>query len=377
VLFAVAELKRAWARFVSLTLGAGLLVFVLLFQQLLLAAVLDGLAGAISNQSAPVLVFAREARGALAGSLVTPEQLVTVAAQPGVADAAELGVTAVSFRGPDGAERHNASVIGYQPQRPGAPTGLRTGRLPEAPTEVVASAEDAPGRYHVGDTITVEPGDVQLVVVGLTEGSRYNVSPTLWTPWATYEQLVRLAMPDTPVVLPSVVAVQPAAGTDPTQLVRDLNAVTPEMEALTREDAVANAPGKAAVRLAFLVVMGLGYLVVAVVIGFFFLTLTLQKEPSITLLRAIGARGTYLVRGLLCQVAVVTVGGLGVGALLLAVAVPLVRSNVPVTMEPMAVVTSGASAMAVALVGAVPPIRRVLRTDPFAVVSRPMFGGSR
>ncbi|MGH9214591.1 MAG: ABC transporter permease [Acidimicrobiales bacterium] len=377
MLFATAELKRSWARFVGLTSGAGLLVFVLLFQQALLTVILDGVAGAVGRQSAPVLVFARDARRAVGGSLLTSEQLTTVAAQPGVADAAELGVTAVSIRGPGSERRHNASVVGYQPGRPGSPTGLETGRMPDAPNEVVASAEDAPGRYRVGDTLTVEPGDVELVVVGLTVRSRYGLSPTLWVSWPTYVQLVQLTVPNTTVVLPSVAAVEPAVGVDAADLVRELNAVAPELEAVTREDAAATAPGKEAIRLAFLVVLGLGHLVVAVVIAFFFLTLTLQKEPSITLLRAMGARASYLVRGLVCQVAAVTVGALAIGALLMALAVPVVRSTVPITLEPAAIASSGGTALAVALVGSVPPIRRVLRVDPNAVVSRPLLGTTR
>jgi putative ABC transport system permease protein len=333
------------------------------------------MSGAITHQSGRVIVFAREAERSFGGSLVTAEQLAEVSGSPGVADAAELGVAYLSFRGPDVDERVNASVLGYRPGRPGSPTGLRTGRLPESPTEVVASAEDAAGRFTIGDTITVEPGDVALVVVGLTQGGRLNVGPTLWAPWPTYERLVQLAAPDMAVVLPSVVAVQPDDGVEPEQLARDLTARISALEALTREDASAKAPGRDAIQIAFLAVLALGYLVVAVVIGFFFLTMTLQKESSITLLRAVGAHGRYLVRSLLLQVAVVTFGGLAIGVVLLVAVAPMVRSTIVVTVEPADMMKSAVPALAVALLGAVPPLRRVLRTDPFAVVSRPSLGG--
>jgi putative ABC transport system permease protein len=111
------------------------------------------------------------------------------------------------------------------------------------------------------------------------------------------------------------------------------------------------------------------------VIGFFFLTMTLQKEPSITLLRAVGARGRYLVRCLLLQVAVVTIGGLTVGVLLLVAIAPLVRSTIAVTIDPLAIAQTAGPVLAVALLGAIPPLRRVLRIDPYAVVTRPSLGG--
>jgi putative ABC transport system permease protein len=374
MLFATAELRRSRARFGFLTVGAGLLVFVLLFQQALLAAVLDGMTGAITHQSGPVLVYAREAQRSFGGSLITPDQQAAVASSPSVADAAELATTLLSYQAPGGDELVNVSVIGFRPGRAGAPTGLSSGRLPEGPGEAVVSSEDTVG-FGIGDELTIEPGGVPVKVVGLTTGGRYNVGPTLWTPWETYDQLVRLATPDTVIVLPSVLAVDPAPGVTPAQLANDLNAMDPAIEALTREDAAAKAPGRDAIQIAFLAVIGLGYLVVAVVIGFFFLTMTLQKEPSITLMRAVGAKGNYLVRCLLVQVAFVTFGGLAVGILMLFAITPVVRSTIAVTVDPLAIAQTVGPVMAVALLGAIPPLRRVMRIDPYAVVTRPSLGG--
>jgi putative ABC transport system permease protein len=377
MLFARAELGRSKLRFGLLTLGAGLLVFVLLFQQLLLGGVLDGMTGAIANQSAPVLVLSRQAQRSVAGSLVPPSDIEAVAAVPGVADAAELGITMLSFQGEDEAEDEwrEVAVFGFQPGRAGEPTNLRSGRLPEAEDEVVASAEDAVGRFVVGDTVTLEPGTVELEVVGLTEASRYNVSPTLWTPYPTYQRLAALAQPETPVILASAVAVTPEPGVEPEQLVAQIDAMAPQLEALTREVAVDTAPGRNEVRLAFLVVIGLGYFVVAVVIGFFFLTLTLQKEPAITLLRAVGSSQPYLVRGLLFQVLFVTFGGLVIGVAMAMATAPIVSTVLPVTVEPRTILVSAAGAMGVALLGAISPVRRVLRADPYGVVQRPSLGG--
>jgi putative ABC transport system permease protein len=374
MLFATAELRRSRARFGFLTVGAGLLVFVLLFQQALLTAVLDGMTGAITHQSGSVLVFAREAQRSIGGSLVTADQQAQVTAMPQVGDAAELGVTLLSYLTPDSDELINVSVIGFRPDRPGEPIGLSSGRMPDKPGEAVFSSEDAVG-FDVGDTLTIEPGGVTVTVVGLTSGGRLNVGPTLWTPWETYDQLVKEANPDNVMILPSVLAIEPAAGTTPAEAAAAINEAAPALEALTREDAAAKTPGRDAIQIAFLAVIGLGYLVVAVVIGFFFLTMTLHKESSITLLRAVGAKGPYLVRCLLLQVAVVTFGGLAVGVLMLAAIAPLVRSTIAVSVDPDAILLTAGPVLAVALLGAIPPLRRVLRIDPYAVVTRPSLGG--
>jgi ABC-type antimicrobial peptide transport system permease subunit len=176
-------------------------------------------------------------------------------------------------------------------------------------------------------------------------------------------------------VFPSVLAVQPAPGVSVQKVIGDVNAKVPGVEALTRDAAAESAPGRKPIQTAFLAVMSLCYIVVAVVIGFFFLTLTLQKEASITLLRAVGANARYLVACLLLEVAVVTIGGLVIGVLSLYAVKPMVRSSVIITITPASVLSTAVPALLVALLGAVPPVRRVLRTDPFAVVSRPSLGG--
>lgn len=377
MLLTTGELKRSKARFVFLTAGAGLLVFVLLFQQLLLGAVLDGLSSAAGNQSGELLVFATQARRNLAGSLVTPNQLKAIAAQPGVADAAELGVTILATRGDlvkPGGKTTDASILGYRPDRAGSPTNVVKGRLPQRGNELVASEEDAPGRYELGGTITIEPGATVMTIVGLTAHSRYNVSPTLWIPWSGYTDLLKAANPDAKIVLPSVVAVKTAEGFSVGEVSSSIAAL-PDLDPVTREEAAGNAPGAAAVRVAFSVVMGLGYLVVGFVVGFFFLTLTLQKSSSITLLRAIGAPQRYLVRNLFEEVLMVTFGGLAFGVVLTLLTIPLVRGTVPVVASPSAIITCAASAVGVSLLGALAPLRRVLRTDPFGVVGRPSMGG--
>jgi putative ABC transport system permease protein len=172
-------------------------------------------------------------------------------------------------------------------------------------------------------------------------------------------------------VVPAALAVQPNPGVSVDRLVQDINTKVPTLDALPKNAAAESAPGRGPIQTAFLFVMGLCYLVVSVVIGFFFLTMTLRKEQSIIMLRAVGATGGYLIRCLLLEVVVVTLGGLVVGVAMLYAVKPMVRTNVIITMDPVGIASTVAPALAVALLGSLPPIRRVLRADPMAAVTRP------
>ena len=93
------------------------------------------------------------------------------------------------------------------------------------------------------------------------------------------------------------------------------DAVSDDLEALTRADAATKAPGVAQVSRSFLVIFLLYGLVVPLVIGLFFLIVTLQKARTLALLRP-SARSSTLVRGLLTQVLVVVGLGVAIGTLL-------------------------------------------------------------
>jgi ABC-type antimicrobial peptide transport system permease subunit len=217
---------------------------------------------------------------------------------------------------------------------------------------------------------------VKLTVVGLTEGALLSVGPAAWVPWESYVTMMAKMLPKDFPVSPSVIAVNPAPGVGADQVITGINQVA-GLDAMTREAAAEAAPGRRPIETAFLTVMTLCYVVVGVVIGFFFLTITLQKESSITMLRAVGANAGYLIWSLLYEVAVVMVGGLIIGVAVLFLVKPALRSNIIIEVDPAGIAATTLPALAVALVGTLPPIRRMLRTDPNAVVSRPALGSVR
>lgn len=367
------EIRRAKLRFGLLAGAVGLLVFLILFQQALLGSLLTSFTGALENQSATVLVYNAEARKNVAGSVIPPPQQAAIEAVDGVGASAPLAES--TFTVEAGGELTDASVFGFTPGGPGEPTKLVEGRLPQTPTETVASKEDADLGFALGDTVTSVNGDVALTVVGLTELSRFSVAPTLWVTFDGFTALRKAANPDARGVLPSLIALTPAPGVTPAQLAQRIDDQVEGVQALTRSDAVAQAPGVASVNQSFQLILGLAFLVVAVVIGFFFQILTVQKLPSLTLLRAVGAPVGYLIRSLLVQIAFVVLGGLVVGVALTFVAVKGASTGLPISLSPAVAAASAFGVIVLALLGSIVSLVRVARIDPASVVSRQSLGG--
>ncbi len=361
---AVREMRRAVVRFGLLVLAIALLVFLILAQQALQEGLLTAFVGGIRNQSAPVLVYSVDGQRALQGSIIPPPLEEAVRRTDGVGEAARLGQSTFTVREPDGS-LSDAAIVGADVAGLATPTALSSGARPEVAGEAVGSDAD----FDLRDEVTVpaagpsaEP--VTLTVVGLAADVQLNVTPTLFTDLATYEAAVRASNPDATEVLPNAIAVRPAPGVEVDELTERLSAASPEADALTRSEAADESPGVAQVRQSFQVIFLLYGLVVPLVTGLFFLIVTLQKSGALTLLRAMGARGSVLARSLLFQVVVIVGLGLVVGVALYASLTRVDLGFLTLRFDPTAVLVWSVLLMALGLGSALVAVRRVLRIDP-------------
>jgi putative ABC transport system permease protein len=373
--FALGEIRRAKLRFALLIGAVALLIFLILFQQTLSGSLLGQFTGGLQHQSATVLVYNADARRSVDASRVLPQQVEGVAEVDGVGASGPIGEGSFTAKLATG-EQRDTTVFGYPLDGPGSPTTLTDGRLPRVEGEAIASAQDATGGYGLGERVTIVPGDTPLTIVGLADDVQFNVQPTLFVSYPTYEGLVRSTNPDARGVLPNLVGVEPAAGVDPATLASDITAQVAGVEALDRDTAVASLPGVSAIQQSFAIILGLAFVVVVLLTGFFFLIITVQKTASLTLLRAVGASGGFLLRNLLAQVLIVI-------GLALVVAIPLTVAAIrgassaefTATVEPRIIVTTSIVLIVLGVLASIGAMRRVAKVDPAAATARIAGGG--
>lgn len=361
------EMQRAKVRFGLLVGAIALLVFLILFQQALRDGLITSFIGGIEHQDAPVLVYSTDARRNLQSSTITPELEAQVREVRGVGAVGRIGQGTYSVTA--GGDIKAAAVVGYEKRSLGAPASLTAGRYPTADGEGIANVTDASEGFDLGDVVTVEPGGYRIRIVGQAEDINLQATPTVFGKYGTWERAVAAANPDAQTPLPNALGVRPEPGVSPDQLVTRIDAVDDSLEALTRGDAATKAPGVAQVGRSFLVIFFLYALVIPLVIGLFFLIVTLQKARSLTVLRAIGARSSTLVRGLLAQVLVVVGLGVAIGTLLF---LPLSFQRVgsiPLSFDTLAVGAWALGILALGLLSSWFSARRVLRIDPAAALT--------
>jgi putative ABC transport system permease protein len=356
-----AELKRAKLRYGLLAGAAALLVFLLLFLNTLSGTLLQFLGGAVENLSADVAVYDAGARRNLQASRLGPDTAAAVAQVPGVAEAGEIGEVTLSAAVSTGPT--DVSLWGYVPGGPGEPAELVAGRLPGAGEAVVDEA-DATNGFAIGATVRLEPAGETLEVVGITSGRRFSALATLYTPLEGWRAIVAAGNPAAPFIPANLVGVRVEPGADPLVVAERITAEVPAVEALDRATAATSIPGVAAIRQTFGLLVGITFLIVVLVIGFFFLILTVQKLRVFMALRAVGASTGYLARAVLAQIAVVVVVAVAVATFLLAAAAQTSPATFPIAVQPSLVGAVLAAVLASGLLAGGAAVRRIVKLDP-------------
>jgi putative ABC transport system permease protein len=114
----------------------------------------------------------------------------------------------------------------------------------------------------------------------------------------------------------------------------------------------------------FRLIVGITFGIVVLVVGFFFLILTVQKLRSFVALRAIGASTGYLARSLIVQVVLLVLLGSLLATGLLWVATLGANPAFPLSVDGDLVLTVTAAVLVFSVLAGMLSIRRIARADP-------------
>ncbi|MDQ1246626.1 MAG: hypothetical protein QG597_994 [Actinomycetota bacterium] len=355
-------MRRAKLRFGLLTGAVALLVFLVLLLSTLSNALVTSLVGALQGLQTQGLVYADSARDNIVASRLPAESVAAVADVPGVASAAGLGT--FTTKAELGGEATEVQVFGFEPAGPGAPSGLSSGTLPQEPGEAAVDG----GGVAIGDEIVLTPGGTQLTVVGLIRGAQFNALPTAYVSLDTYGQAVADANPGLPFVPINAVAFDVEDGQDPAAVADVIASTVTGVSAYPLGTAVDLIPGIESITQSFGILAGLTFVIGIVVIGFFFLILTVQKMRAFTLLRAIGTSNGRLAASVAVQIVIVVLVASALAVLLTLLAVRGLNTGIPVTLQPGLIFGTVLAVLIFSLLAGLLSIRRIVRIDPATAV---------
>lgn len=295
-------------------------------------------------------------------SFLPADELGTLAALPGVRSVVPVYARRIGLR-PRGTE-HSVYFLAVDTVRTGTSSAVAR-FVPPPGTVVVDSVFASSAGLSVGDTIEIlgrpmriariEPGGNPLFAAGFMNAKDARSLLTL-DGYVSYFLL------------------SAAPGADPAAVAQAAAAAVPGSDAHTAADFTEAT--RDLVNQGFLPVVGalvgIGFLVGGAVIALTIYTATIEKARDFGVLKAIGADDGFLYRIVVQQSLIVGAAGAVLGIVASVLAATLIRRRVPefvTDLRPLDAVVVLAIAIAIAVVAALVPARRIGRIDP-AVVFR-------
>ncbi len=341
-----------------------------------LVFILSGLANGLSNDNgatlrrmdADAVVLQKDVRFYLHRSILPLSTGDEIRQIPGVDDVTPIGHLTATVLAANGSERIDVTILGVDPEGFVVADPVDGVPLSEAPEGgVLVDRSLADQGVSIGDTITVTPAGDELTVVGFVEGEKYNHLPVVFMTIPDWQAL-KFRTPAEAGGIENPVSGFIVRGSD--GIVGAINDTVPGVEAGTRQDAIEALPGYSAEMGTVRMILVFLFLIASLVMAAFFYIITLQKTSQFGILKALGARTRTLAADLIGQVALLTVIGAALGALLANVVAQLMPAGVPFFLDNTLVLAYSALLIVVAVLGALVSASRIARVDPLIAIGK-------
>ncbi|MFF0815992.1 ABC transporter permease [Rhodococcus sp. NPDC003318] len=357
----VRDLRFAKGRF-ALTIAV---VFLLSLMVVMLSGLTAGLGNrsvaAVQGMGADRFAFAPPPDGqslSFSDSRVTAAHRDAVAAQPGVAQAAIVGIapTRLTVVGAEPTEGRTsrrevgASAFGVDGSSFAAPVPLRAGTI-----AVERTLAESNG-LTVGQR--VEAGGRTFTVTALVDDSFHSHQPVVWFDRGDWSALPASGDSDG-----TVLALRTSTGFDAAATAAATGTVITDVSGAF--DAIG---GYRSERGSLLLVQALLLIVSALVVGTFFTVWTVQRARDVAVLKAVGASTGYLLRDALGQVLVVLVLGAGLGTLTAVALGTVAAQAVPFTLTVTGTLLPFLAVIALGLLGTAAALVRVVSVAPLTAL---------
>ncbi|MEV4153798.1 ABC transporter permease [Nocardia salmonicida] len=339
---ALRDLRAARGRFLLITTVVLLVAVLVSFLSGLTAGLAHQNISAVQGIDADQVVFAETGADPSFDSSVLTEQQI---AQWKSADATPIGIS-----------RTRAEHVGAGPTQValfGGDSSAFSNRPATAPGAVVLSSAAA-------RELSAGAGDIVLLA-----GHEFTVADVAGDEWYSHTPVIWTSLRDWQAASPrsGAATVLAVSGDVPGGL--DAEAGT---HSLPAKDAVQAIGSYQAENSSLTLMTVLLFAISALMIGAFFTVWTVQRQPDIATLKALGATTGSLVRDALAQAAIVLTAGVTAGLAITALASLFLGEAMPFVLSPETTLVPALALIVLGLVGAAVALRFLFTTDPLTAL---------
>lgn len=378
VYLTVKEIWRNRARF-ALVIGVIVLLTILV---LFTAGISEGLSGGsrefLQKVNADLLVYQGDVDVSIAASRIDQQTLRSIRRVDGVKAAGPIAFSTAAAIDPTTGELVNISMIGVTPGEPGEPPaflGRNLGRS-DANEAVIDSNLARRTGLGVGDKLTIKTtlgADEKfndMLIVGITDGRRYVLSPSVTLPAKTWDKIRSKPASDdgTAEVIYNVAAVQLNNPSQWKTEAKRIEAQVNNVQAVDLKTAYQHTPGYQAQQSTLNTQQIFALVIGALVIGGFFHIQMIQRVAQIGMLKAIGASNPVVGLAFVLQIVLVTVLGVLLGTTLVLILARFIPPVIPITFTGLPIAAAIAGLLIIGPVGGLAALWSVLKIEPLTAL---------
>lgn len=366
---ALEEIKHNKGKYIMITF----IIMLVSWLVFLLTGLGNGLstlnAATIKNINGNYLVFQKDSENKFTKSTISGDDVNEIKSIKNIENATALGSSISSVSDNKGNKKTDITIVGINNGSFISPKiidgeSLKSG----APNKVVVDKTLKNNGYKLGDKIKISGSEETFVIGGFTENNTFNHLATIWMPITTWQK-IRYAAPGSNEGVTNPInafVLQAKKDFKPKKLSGELS----DLKVITRGEAVQAMPGfkeengTIVLMLVFLIAIS------AIIIGVFFYILTIQKINQFGILKAMGAKNSFVSKVVVSQVAIITVTGVVLGILFTYGVALILPAGMPFDLDNKMVIIYGLSIIAISLFTTIFSVRQVVKIDPLVALGR-------
>jgi len=365
------ELKHSKTKF--------LMIAVILILVSWLVFILSGLGNGLStlaastfkNMNADYVVFQKGSKASMSKSLLSGDLSAQLLEMPGVNAASPMGIVMSSaIKGNSGSDEDKVdiAIIGIEPGSFLQPEIIEgKGLASEQLTYAVVNDTLKDKGFKIGDTFQLDGSTESLTIVGFVKNQTYNHVASVFIPIEEWRKIA-FAAPgsDKGVANPVNAIMLQGENIDPDVI----NGKFPGTDTATRAQAVQGIPGYKEESGTIIMMLAFLLVISAFIIGVFFYVFTMQKSNQFGIMKAIGAKNSFLSKAVVSQVFVLSLFSTIMGILLTYGTAAIMPEGMPFVLEPQLVITYSIILLAISLLSSLVSVRMITKIDPLKALGR-------
>lgn len=360
---AIRELKYSKGRYLLI----GLIMVLVAWLTFIVSGLANGLssdnASILKNMDADYFILQADSEHKLTRSSLPTEKLDEVRQIDGAENAEPLAQSMMSVYQNESKKKIDIGVFAVDPEGTLMPT-ITEGKNMSAINEVVVDASLKENGIKLGDTIGDKEIGIQWKVVGFTKNQKFSHSPVVFMDIQNFSDLMQASIGKKTAYYNAIVVKADSLNKETLQ--KNLS----DEEVITKNEAVQGIPGfkeeqgSLTMMIAFLIVIA------AFIQAVFFYVITLQKINQFGVLKAIGAKTSYLAKNLVGQVLLLAIIATAISIGLTFGVSAILPESMPFELGVNVLSLYSGLLILVSIIGALLSLNRIAKVDAIEAIGR-------